>query len=1149
MSARVWMVVAALLGTLLPGVARAAPDPAQPLKAPPADASGNPVMVPTPVPDACAEGPIVAVELEGCKVHGCGDAGFVAAVLDLADLVPGTVLDPARSAAGLRRLGKMGFFRTASIACESVVGGVSVVLKVEVARRVRRLKVKGNSHFDDSEVLARLAILSGDRFDPKDATTADALTRARDAVRRAYQEVGFTGTTVDVRLVDVGETQEDIEIAIHEGSRVKIRDVVVSLRASHPEDPGSTPGAEGCPVIRDRDLRKWTGLGSVTTLTERTVPNAVSHLTKALRALGFTGVHVKAAFDTPSEDLHVDATYDACYLLRFYSRDRVQSGRQGFAPLKDDDLLASLPFGDSGVFDLTEATLGREEVRVFFENRGYLFADVVLDYRARRGPASAIDSEESAPVNATAWGPNVAGRVSYLVTRNGRVEIRKVILAGVQSLPTERVRQAISTKTYDFFGDAGALLPDQVFADLEQVRRLYLEEGFREMRFRGTVEGVRRVRLTSTEGAKTVFTYASADKAFQVVVPPGDTEGVTLRIGVEEGERSTVGAIGLTGISQRSVDEARKILGLHPGGPFSATRVRAAVQRLTRWYAAAGYLRTSVKVACGPEDVPPPEHAGAGGGFPKETPAGDGVASGASNGSCDLEQVSDRSVALRISVDEGTPATVGSVFVQGLNRTIRETVTSRLPGPGEPYDVVRVAEGVRFLNNLGIFASVQVSALGTDEDPPRDRVALVVECREVKSQFVDFAIGFETLNGDRPNSSLPKGVTDGLSTSIALSDVSTSGSGRTLDLPLPDILLTVEARYVDQNFLGRGKRLYLPVKYGLSFTAWDRYASFAPTYLDPNFFSKGLSFRVTPFALYDRATSRLDQVQFGAEFVVSRELVRHLYGSLAWETGVVRTRDPSIPNATYSSWRYENKIVPTLTYDRLDHPIDPQNGGFAQVSLAYINALSQGNFLKYEVLLKGFVTIRKFLTIGLTAHYGGSKAFGGAGQLPAEERYSLGGNRGVRGFANDGVAQYNSDGSLRVQTTTSQKKNADGTVYVDPGTGLPVTVPTIAKVNSGDMVVSGTFELRFPILRSLDLHGALFYDVGALAESPTDLHAKSLRHSVGVGLRYLLGGVVPIRLDYGIILDRRCKSVDSTTGKCSAREEVGNIHFGVLYTF
>lgn len=1090
MAVRRWMAVLAVLGAMGPGASRAAHDPVLPA-------------------NACSEGPLVAADLAGCAVPACRDPAFIEGVLELADLVPGTVLDPLRRAAGLKRLERLGLFQSAALSCESVVGGVAATLTVDVARRLRRMKVRGNSHFDDSEILGRLALQPGDRFDVRDASTAEVLDRSREAIRRAYQEEGFTGTDVTLRTEDVGDSHVNLDVEIREGSRVKIRDVVVSLRPAHPDEGGASPGAEACPVIRARDLRSWTGLGSGNTLTERTIPNAVSRLTKALRGLGFTGVRVAASFDAKSEALRVDATYDLCYLLRFHARDREMPGRLGFLPLKDDDLLEALPFGDSGVFDLTEATLGRETVRAHFENRGYLFANVVLDYRTRRGPMAANDLDEPVPVDDTPWGPNVAGRITYLVTRNGRIEIRKVQLDGVKSVPLERVREVMATKEYDFFGDAGALLPDQVFADLDQVRRSYVEEGFREMRYLGTVEGTQRVRLTGREGASTVYTYASGDKAFQVLIPPGDTEGVTLRIRVDEGGRSTVGDVTVTGVSQRPLKEARKVLDLPSGGPFSPARVKAAVLRLTRWYAGSGHLRASVKVLCGAADAQEP---------------------------CDLEKVSERRVDLRIAVDEGRPAAIGAVFVLGLDRTVRDTVTARLPHPGDPYDVVRVAEGVRYLNDLGVFTSVQVTAVGADEDPPRDRVALVIECREQKSRFVDLAVGFETLNDSRSSSSMPKGLTSGLSTSVALSDLTTSGAGRTLDLPLPDILLTFEARYVDLNFLGRGKRLYLPVKYGLSFTAWDRYASFAPTYLDPHFFSRGLSFRVTPFALYDRATTRLDQVQFGAEFAVSRELYRRLFGTLAWETGVVRTRDPAL-TSTYSPWRYENKIVPTLTYDRLDHPIDPKNGGFVQVSLAYINALSQGNFLKYEVVAKGFLTIRKFLTIGLTAHYGGARSFGGSGQLPAEERYSLGGQRGVRGFSNDGVAQFNPDGTLRTQVIEG-KKSSDGTATRD-----------IVKINSGNTVVSGGLELRFPIVRGLDLHGALFYDLGALAENPSDLNAKSVRQSVGVGLRYLLGGVVPIRLDYGIILDRRCKAVDPKKGVCTAREEVGNIHFGVLYTF
>jgi outer membrane protein assembly factor BamA len=788
------------------------------------------------VSDPCLEGPVLEVSLKGCDVPGCKDPAFVAGLLDLADLTTGVVADAGRRSTGLERLGRLGFFRSASIVCEPAVGGVFATLVVVVERRLRSLVFKGNSHFDDSAIANRLALQRGDRIDALDSGTTELLERSRDAIRRAYQEEGFIGTVVTTRLQDVGNTLTDMMVDIKEGSRVRIRDVHVGLGPSRPDDPGASSTAEGCPVVLERDLKNWAGLESASTLTEKTIPNVISRLTRALRVVGFSGVRVEAAFDASSQGLRIEAKYDSCYLLRFYSRDRELPGRVGFTPLKDEDLLKSLPFADSGVFDLAESVLGREEVRGWFENRGFLFAGVVLDYRQRRGTSDSVAQDEIVHAGGGAWGRHVAGRVSYFITRGGKVEIRDIRLSGVKSLPIEKVRGVMATKEYDFLGGPGAVLPDQVFSDMEQIRRMYAENGFRNMRFLGTVDSGQRVRQKTEEGTSTVYTYATDSQAFQVVVLPGNTEGVLLRIGIDEGTRTLVGKVAIDGVVSKRLDEAIKVLDLGSSGPFSPSRVRAAVQRLARWYAASGHLRTSIVVLCGGDDPEAP---------------------------CDLDNVTAEKVELTVRVNEGTPATIGSVFVQGLGRTKPVTVTSRLPKPGDPYDVVRVADGVRYLNDLGIFTSVQVSAVGADENPPRNQVALVVECRETKTRFIDFALGFETMNDARANV-MPESAISGISTSIGLSDLVTSGSGRSVDLPLPDILLTIEARYVDLNFLGLGKRMYLPIKYGLSFTAWDRYASFAPTYHDPNFFVRGLSFRATPYAVYDRATKAIDQIQFGA---------------------------------------------------------------------------------------------------------------------------------------------------------------------------------------------------------------------------------------------------------------------------------------------
>ena len=183
--------------------------------------------------------------------------------------------------------------------------------------------------------------------------------------------------------------------------------------------------------------------------------------------------------------------------------------------------------------------------------------------------------------------------------------------------------------------------------------------------------------------------------------------------------------------------------------------------------------------------------------------------------------------------------------------------------------------------------------------------------------------------------------------------------------------------------------------------------------------------------------------------------------------------------------------------------------------------------MKFETTLKFFWNIRDFVTFGISLHYGDSKPLD-AERLPQDERFTLGGNKGVRGFSHDGIAQYNSDGSLKLL------KNPDGTFY---------------KPFGGDTVLNGSIEIRFPIVRKVNVFGAVFTDWGGLGEGLKSFNRGTIRASVGFGLRYILAGQLPIRLDYGIIMDRRCKYADPKTGACIQREEFGNIQFSLLYSF
>lgn len=1052
-------------------------------------------------PSECL-GPLLEARVSECEGPRCEDRDFIMAILDLADLRPGVVLSQKAVEEGKNRVLQTGLFSKVEVLCLAKEDlerkGIVAEMHLEAISRIREIRFIGLRHFDPDDIFPSLPVGPGDPIEPETSRGEEVLERVKEAVLRLYREEGFWDTRVECALKRVEKSLVDVEVRVREGQRTKVASVEVRLMPLRFEAGSGVPGEWTCPEVKPRDLKKFTGVSSGDPYTEETIPRAIQNLQRALRALGFAGVKVEGEF-LEDKTLRISATYTSCWLLRFYIRDTEQKGRLGFKPYVDEELLEALPFADSGVFDLAEASLGREQVRQFFEDRGYLFVSVTLDYREKGTSPDPL-------------GPNVAGVISYFITTNYQSRISRIVFRGAQKISPSRLLEVMATKVYDFFGDPGAVLPDQVFMDLERIEALYRREGFRGMRFRPTVplpEGQEalqgknlRRRFISKVGREVVYTFVENDKLFSVRTLPS-THSVTLEIGIEEGEQDLVGRVGLEGLRAFRPEDVLEEIGLRPGTPFSKERVEEALRVLSRRYKNEGYLGAKFEVRC------------------------EGHEPSVEEGQCDVNEVSARRVDLKIRVEEGVRSEVAIVVPVGLKRTNEYVVLREFPKPKEPYRANRVAEAVRALKNLGIFESVQVKVVGSGEERPRERVVLVVECREAKTKFVDISAGFETINR---SGEFPKTLASSLATEVALQDTRTVGFGRVAGLEIPDILLTAEVRYSDLNFLGRAKRVYLPIKYGLSATAWDRYASFTPTYVDPRFILRGLSLRVTPFLIYDRAFTRLDLFEVGLETSLSKEVLPRLFASLAYEVAEVASRDPET-EAHYSPFRLENKVMPVLTFDRLDHPLNPKRGGLLQASLSYINALVGGevkNFLKFETVAKGFYTIRNFLTIGVMGRYGTSRSFGASGLLPQDERFTLGGNRGMRGFGNDAISQYNPDGTLRLL------RREDGTYY---------------KPYGGDVVIASSLEVRFPVVRRINLYGAAFYDMGALADRVSEVSWKSFRHSAGVGLRFLIGDSIPLRLDYGLILDRRCRDVDPKTGECILKEEVGNIHFGLLYTF
>lgn len=1081
----------------------------------------------------CAGQTLVAVAFEGCEGTRCADEEARAALGALVGVAPGTPWDEPAVRAGVGRLVATRFFHAVDVRCEAREGGTVLVLVVNGTWTVRDVEIEGNQFFYESDIRKRVFLRPGTVLDPRPEQLRADEERQAESIRRLYAREGFARAAVTVTVVRGEAGEATVRVQVDEGPKDRVGDVEVVI-ARDPE----VPERVGCPNVTPADVRSAAEVSRGDIFTPLVARRARKRTLAMLRLRGYVAPEVALpSFDADRQRLTLRIALGRCYDLAFYRRTEATRWGDGWQRSWDDQLAESLPFAESGALDEEEAEYGRQALEQVFEARGHLFADVRLDFRDfrvdRRGPDHPAD---------------VLGAVHYYITEDEPLEIRDVRIHGVAAFEEDRVRGWMETRAYDFFGEGGYLQVQRLLWDLAAVQERYRDAGFLRFAFRGCEDIVERgrewerargdrdrddtragaeddgrhagrgeedderiQRRVWRHGGQTLAGYAVGDTCFRVVREEGEAS-VRVHVFVEEGPRSRIGAVRVDGLARLEEDAAREALDLQRGAPFSARQVAEAVQRLRRAYHKAGVYPIEVDVGCEARDpVIPPEF-------------------------CRLDRVAADEVSLTLTVREGTPRVVGQRFVRGDFRTADWVVLRDLPEVGEPYDEERILDGVRKLRDLGVFESIKVTPIGLEETPPRREIGLLVDVEESEARFVDLAVGFETLNRDEQT--MPEFLTRTLSDGLGAADQRTAGFGEGPLIRLPDLLITLEASYVHRNFLGWAKELYIPLKYGLSTTEFNRLASFKPTWLDSRFLGYELLFRLTPFVVYDRATQALDEFEYGFQTEISKQLTPALYGSLSYELSRIQVRNPREEGAEFGPFTLQNKVSPRLSYDRTDHPLHPLKGWYLGATLSYINALQEANFenfLKWELAAKAYVSLRATVVFALFVHYGGSYSFDGT-DLPLDERYRL----LLRGFADDTVGQYDDNGDLKLRTTAN-----------DAGDAVLTALPP-----GGDHVLNGTVEIRFPIVRRLDLWLAGFFDWGALEEDLRDLQPKSFRMSAGLGIRWLAGGQIPIRIDYGFVIDPRCKSYDVPEGGATDRsqlicvpEDLGTLHFGVLYTF
>lgn len=1083
---------------------------------------------------------IEGLKLEGCAGVWCAAGHERAKLLSLTDIRTGMrwyedrLIEPAR-----RRLEATGFFRSAEIHCEpnDAETGAFVRIRVHPHRWIRKVVITGNSALYESDILKRMFLREGTAYNPKDEVSEEDKRRQERLIKKRYQKEGFDDASVTIEAREVGGDEVTLFVTILENKKKRLAGVDVQIKAQLAKPPPNREYPYGadirCATFSERRIRKASGLSSGDIFTERLREQARRKVRTFLRRRGIVKAKVDLRFNERERRAHIHVSYDRCFVLRVRIRHDALPGLRGFTDGVNDELLSTMSFDEGGTFDLMDATRNRHELEEYYQRQGYLFVDVRMIYRRLE-------------LKKLSWTPSVRGVITYRVTLRYKSEIRNITFKGNKALKDGELVEKMTTRTYDSFGDGGYLLVPQMLRDLIRLRDAYRQLGYYRMGFGGAPKagkGPEHIRMArKPHKTDEVYTFTLSDMQFRLRKHPEESV-IYLEVDIDEGPRSMVGEVELKGVPTGAVAELRTGLKAQPGSHFAPGGIASDRTVIERYFQTQGHPEVRIDTRC---------RGWEGGAIVADLRPGK-----KGEPACDWQTIRAGKVDVLHEIRPGPTVTVGEIFVRGNNRTDRDLITDELPQAGVPLNRAKLDEAERKIRSLGVFSSVQVKLVGL-EPPVRKKIAIVVSLQERPAQTVDVTVGVESMTReDEPG--LPPWFTSGITTQLGLTDSAVRGTTDGTPLDAPDILLYAGATYRHRNFLGKALELELPFRYGISVggllestalmlgvsssqierddpvRGLYRLAELRPTLYVPGLFGTDFT-AISLFTRFDTATTVLEELEAGGAISATWVFFGHLRLILGVAASAIRGVEPQdgLINALQDGAGLQPRLQINLhvTLDYLDNPIHPTRGFSVSARTAYIispelDTDALNNFLKWDLSATYVWNVRRVLIVAFNARYADSFSFtSDFDSIPDRERFVLGGIFGVRGIPDGGIKPVREDGEA-------------------------------TAVLGGDSLFFASVEARVPVIKQLDIWLAGFFDLGALGEETADLgNIDAYRPTAGIGLRWLAGGQIPIRIDYGFNLSRRCQAPQTadpavnSDGTCTqGLEPLGEVEFGLLYTF
>ena len=854
---------------------------------------------------------------------------------------------------------------------------------------------------------------------------------------RVIREISFTG--------DVGLSERDLRERVREhfGSTLslsRLTDIVTYLGVVYHDEGYLAPtiapapslsGSSASTLVIDVKAGPRLRIGRITV-----DGNAPEPLNGIPSKLGLTTgeAYRKAEIDRHLDDLVADLRG------RGYYEARAEHELRPAADKLTGDVAISVDAGPhvNIVFEGDELPAKARRDLVPIEREGSLDEDLLEDSSNRISEYLRGQGYRDAQAPYTKTPRNGELAVVFRVTKGAQFRTEKVSIAGTRAIAEADLQAILKTRPGALF------VSNTVDADTSAIAEAYHRRGYTE------------VKVTPV-----------------VATVPGGGAPVPMdvRLEVEEGPRSLVGTIAITGSVAVPAADLRTGVGSREGQAYYQPQVAVDRDGILLLLLNRGYQSATVEAR--------------------------------------VRFTADRTRAdLTFTVNEGPQVFVGHVLIVGNVRTSTQTIQRELTlVPGAPLSYSEVAESQKRLSALGLFRRVRVTEL--DHGVPNHRDVLV-SIEEAPATTMGYGGGIEggrVLRQEEPGGAAtevfevaPRGFVEfgrrnlfGKNQSINVFARATLRSRSTTTAP-------VEGEPPPSGYAFKDYRL-------------------VGTYRSPRIAGTESDLLMTGF-LEQGVRSSFDYTRRGARFELARRLSRQL--SVSGRYVIERDKvfderydpaDQPLIDRLFPQVRLST-LSGSVIRDTRDDPLGPSRGELIGVDgdvaarfigseVGFMKLFTQG-FLYRRLPGRRGVIFAGGARVGLATGFDrgvtqvdadGNPVLGPDGQpvveivndLPASERFFAGGDTSVRGYALDRL-------------------------------GTPETIDRNGFPLGGNAVIVLNAELRVPVWKDIGVVG--FVDAGNVFNRVGDFDFGEIRPTTGFGFRYK-SPIGPIRVDLGFKLDRQ----------------------------